>query len=72
LIRGNKLNKLSIVAMEIGMGEDEFRSKISINPRTPLTKAEMVQIEYFIKERDIEEYENYLRAWHTNDGICAR
>ena len=72
MIRRNRLSKLDIIADEIGMGRDELYSKISINPRTPLTRAEMVQIEYFIKERDSEEYENYLRSWHANDGICVR
>lgn len=72
LIRRNRLSKLDVIADEIGIGKDELHSKISINPRMPLTRAEMIQIEYFIKEKDTEEYENYLRAWHANDVICAR
>jgi hypothetical protein len=71
LVRAGKLSKLAVLAFEIGMNEHELHSKISINPRTPLTRAETVQIEHFIKERAKNEYERYLQTWHSDDAIKA-
>jgi hypothetical protein len=69
LVRKNELSKLSVVASEIGMTEDEFSSKISITPRTPMEKGELVSVENFIRMTDTEVYQEYLRAWHCDDSI---
>ncbi len=70
LIRHNKLSKLAVIAEETNMTASEFSSKISITPRTPLTRAELVSLEHELYKRDPEAYAQYLRDWHGNPDIC--
>lgn len=69
LIRHNKLGKLAVIAEEVNMTTSEFYSKISITPRTPLTRAELVSLEHELYKRDPEAYAQYLREWHGNPDI---
>jgi hypothetical protein len=69
MVQRNTLSKLSVIAAEIGMSEDEFRCKVSINPRTPLSWNERISIESQILERDGTEYLNYLRNFHLSCAI---
>ena len=70
LIRLNKLGKLSVIAEETNMTAGEFYSKISITPRTPLTRAELISLEHQLFKRDPQAYGQYLREWHGNPFIC--
>jgi len=70
LIRHNKLGKLAVIAEETNMTYSEFSSKISITPRTPLTRAELISLEHELYKRDPEAYAQYLREWHGNPDIC--
>ncbi len=69
MLRRNTLSKLTAVADQIGMNHDEFRSKVSINPRTPLQWAERIAIEHFMSVNDPEVYQQYLREFHLMDAI---
>ena len=69
LIRQNKLGKLAVIAEETNMTFGEFSSKISITPRTPLTRAELISLEHELYKRDPEAYAQYLREWHGNPDI---
>jgi len=69
MLRRNTLSKLNVVADEIGMAQDEFRSKVSINPRTPLQWAERIAIEHFMSVNDPEVYQQYIRDFHLMDTI---
>jgi hypothetical protein len=71
MIRKNTLPKRTVVADHIGMGHDEFHSKISINPRTPLQWSERIGIEHYIARNDPESYQQYLRSLHLNDAITV-
>ena len=69
MLRRNTISKLTVVADQIGMNHDEFRNKVSINPRTPLQWAERIAIEHFISIVDPEVYQQYLREFHLMDAI---
>ncbi len=67
-----KIGKFTVIADEIGMAHDEFYSKISINPRTPLLNHERIAIENQILIRDSRIYTAYLRELHFNDEIILK
>ncbi|HOT98952.1 MAG TPA: hypothetical protein PKZ83_17655 [bacterium] len=69
MLRRNTLSKLTVVADQIGMSHDEFRSKVSINPRTPLQWSERIAIEHYMSIGDPEVYQQYLREYHMMDDI---
>jgi len=72
MVQRNTLSKLSVIADEIGMSEDEFRSKVSVNPRTPLSWNERISIEQQILERDGTEYLRYLQYFHLTSAITIK
>lgn len=72
MVQRNTLSNLSVVADEIGMSEDEFRCKVSVNPRTPLSWNERISIEQQILERDGTEYLHYLQAFHLSCAITIK
>lgn len=69
MLRRNTISKLTVVADQIGMNHDEFRSKVSINPRTPLQWAERIAIEHYIAINDPEVYQQYIRDFHLMDTL---
>lgn len=72
MIQNGTLPKLAVVADEIEMAQDEFRSKISVNPRTPLTWDERIAIEQQIFQRDEVEFVRYLQTFHFNNFLEVR
>ena len=64
MVRNNSLPKLTAAADEIGMPHAEFHSKISINPRTPITFEERVQFEHVIAAKDKDEFRRYMENFH--------
>ena len=72
LVRKQLVSKLSVIAEKVGMTEDEFASKISINPRTPLTWDERITLEHLIFQLDANEYDHYLQQYHMHDLVEVR
>lgn len=64
MVSNNSLPKVVAVADEVGMGESEFRNKVSMNQRTPLTWGERLAIENIIAVRDPQVFQDYLRVFH--------
>ena len=71
MVRRGTLPKIVFVAGEVGMGEDEFYSKVSINPRTPMQTEERIAIEHVMASRDPETFQQYLREFHMTDSITV-
>lgn len=69
MVMRNSLPKLTVIADEIGMSHDEFHSKVSMSPRTPMTWSERIAIEHEMERRDEDVYLHYIREYHLNDHI---
>jgi hypothetical protein len=72
MVNNCTLGKLSTIADETGMTEDEFRSKISMNPRTPMTWDERIAIENLIFKLDETEFVRYLQQFHLSNFVVVR
>ena len=64
MLRHGTLSKLDVLAFNVGMSVDEFKSKVSFNPRTILTNAERYSIESEMASLDPETYAEYLQSLH--------